>query len=118
MCPLCSPPTSAPVSTHRLHDVLVADGRPHEPDAVIPKGDFEADIAHHGRDDRVAGETALALVREAEHQQHRVAVDEPAAMVDEDRPVAVPVESDAHAAPLADNRARQAAPDESNRSRG
>ena len=75
--------------------------------------ELEADVAHHGRDDRVAAQPAFALQLAPAHQQHGVAVDDPAAMVDEDRAVAVAVERHAHRAPALDHDFAPAARDAS-----
>ena len=56
---------------------------------------LEADVAHHRGHDGVALQAPLALQLPGAHQQHRVAVDDLPAMVDEDRAVAVAVKRDA-----------------------
>ena len=68
----------------------------HERDPEIAERDLEADVAHHGRDDRVALQTPLGLQLAPAHQQHVVAVHETAAMIDEDRAIPVPVERHSH----------------------
>ena len=79
---------------HLLHHVLVADGAPQKRDAVVREREFEADVAHHGRHDRVALQPALPLQLPGAHQQHRVAVDDAPSVIDEDGAVAVAVERD------------------------
>ena len=83
---------------HLLHHVLVADRRPDHLDAAFAQSDLESDIAHHRGDDGVAFQPALRLEIPRAHQQDRIAVDDPASRVREDRSIAVTVERDAHPA--------------------
>ena len=83
---------------HLLHHVLVADRRADQLDAERLERELEADVAHHGRDDRVTAQPPFPLQLAAAHQQHRIAVDDVAAVIDENRAVAVAVEGDAHGA--------------------
>ena len=46
---------------HLLHDVLVADRASHEIDVRRAQRELETDVAHHGGDDGVVLEPALAL---------------------------------------------------------
>ena len=117
MWPDCSPPSDRAALQHLLHHVLVADRRAHQIDAERLQRQLEADVAHHGRDDRVALQPALALQLAAAHQQHGVAVDDPAALVDEDRAIAVAVERHAHRAAARHDGLAPAARDASIRSR-
>ena len=52
MWPDCSPPIEMPRLHHLLHHVLVADRAAHQLDARLAQRDLEADVAHHGRDER------------------------------------------------------------------
>ena len=92
---------------HFLHHVLVADRAAHEIDSERLQRELETDVAHHGGDDGVAFQASFALQLSAAHQQHRVAVDDLTAMVDEDRAIAVAVERDAHLAAALRHRARE-----------
>src|SRR5262249_58981550 len=86
---------------------LVADGAADEIDPERLERELEPDVAHHGRDDGVALETALALQLTAAHQQHGVAVDDLSRVIDEDRAVAVAVERHTHATSLLDDRSSE-----------
>ncbi len=92
---------------HLLHHVLVADRTPHEADTRLAARDLEADVAHHGRHDRVAAQPTLALQLARTHQQDGVAVDDLAAVVHEDGAVAVAIEGHAHVAAAFDDGARE-----------
>ena len=85
-----------PAREHLLHHVLVADGGAHQIDAARLQRQLETDIAHDGRDDRSALQTPFALQLVRAHQQHRVAIHDLAAVIDEDGAIAVAVERDAH----------------------
>ena len=80
--------------------------------------ELEADVAHHGRDDRVA---LAAGPRAAAGAPHISSTASPstiaAAVIDEDRAVAVAVERHAHLAAALDDRRAPAARDASIRSR-
>ena len=83
--------------------------RPGERTSAMPRlcqRQLEPDVAHHRGDDRVARAAGLRLQLPRAHQQHGVAVDDPAVLVDEDRAVAVAVEGDAQAIAPASTRAR------------
>ena len=118
MWPDCSPPSDSPrFSISSITYLSPTDVRTRS----IPSGlqrELEPDVAHHRRDDGVALQPPLALQLPAAHQQHRVAVDDLAAMVDEDRAIAVAVERHAHLAAALDDRARRAARDASTRTPG
>ena len=92
---------------HLLHHVLVADRGAHQVDAERLQRQLEPDVAHDGRDDRVAAKPPLALQLMAAHQQDRIAVDDLAAMIDEDRAIAVAVEGNAHRAAARHHQLRQ-----------
>ena len=92
---------------HLLHHVLVADRAADQVDARVAQRELEADVAHDGRDDRVALQPAFALQLARAHQQHGVAVDDLAAVVDEDRAIAVAVERDAQLAAALDDGPRE-----------
>ena len=64
------------------------------------------------------GEPLPFLVVDAEHQQHRVAVDDVSAVVDEDRAIAVAIERDAEPAAGRDDFAGELRRDASIRTRG
>ena len=118
MWPDCSPPSDRPRFSISSITYLSPTG---QRTRSMPSGferELETDVAHHGRDDRVALQPPFALQLAAAHQQHRVAVDDAAAMVDEDRAIAVAVERDAHLAAALDDGARQQRRDASIRSRG
>jgi hypothetical protein len=76
---------------HRLHHVLVADGRAQQLQSMLGQRDFEANVAHHGRDDGVPGQLAAPVQVERQDQEHGIAIDDAAAMVDEDGPIAVSI---------------------------
>ena len=82
-----------------LHHVLVADRTADELDAEAAQRNLEADVAHDRRHDRVAAQAAFRLQLPRADQQDRVAVDDPAPVIDEDRAIAVAVER--HAQPVA-----------------
>ena len=103
MWPDCSPPSDRSRLDHLLHHVLVADRAAHQLDAAVAQRDLEADVAHHGRDDGVGSEAPFALQLPGAHQQHGIAVDDAALVIDEDRAVAVAVERDAHLAAALDH---------------
>ena len=84
---------------HLLHDVLVADRRAHESDAGAAQRELEADVAHHRRHDASPFSRPSRCSWRRAHQQHGVAVDDPAAVIDENRAIAVAVER--HAQPAA-----------------
>ena len=67
--------------------------------------------------DGVSAQPAFALQLARTHQQHGIAVDDVAAMVDENRPIAVAVEGHAHVAAALDDRPRQKLRDASIRNR-
>ena len=77
---------------HPLEHVLVADRRAVQPDALVAEALFEPEVAHDGRDDRVAGQRAAALQAARAQEQDVVAVDHPPAPVDREAPVGVAVE--------------------------
>ena len=88
---------------HLLHDVLVAHARADEANAKVAQGEFETDVAHHGRDHRLAREPLFVLELAGAEQEDGVAVDDLAAMVHENRAVAIPVERDAQLPALLDD---------------
>ena len=65
-------------------------------DAALAERDFEADVAHHRGDNRIARQAALALQLVRGHEQYGIAVDDAAEMIDEQRAIAVTVERHAH----------------------
>src|SRR5262245_27976615 len=91
---------------HLLHDVLVPDRTPHKLDPASPERDFKADIAHHGRDDRLSFQTAFRLKLTRAHEQHGIAIDDAPVVVGEDGTVAVAIERNAHLAASLHNRGR------------
>ena len=56
---------------------------------------LEAEIGHHGRDDAGLREAAVGLPAFRDHRQQLVAVDDVAALVDDEHAVGVAVERDA-----------------------
>ena len=110
MWPDCSPPSDRPRFSISSITYLSPTGAAHQLDAELAQRELEADVAHHGRDDGVALQPALALQLTAAHQQHRVAVDDAPAVIDEDRAVAVAVERHAQLAAALDDRLARAAP--------
>ena len=56
---------------------------------------LEPEIGHHGRDDAGPGEAAVVLPALGDHRQELVAVDDAAALVDDQHAVGVAVERDA-----------------------
>ena len=92
---------------HFLHHVLVADRAADEIDAQPTERELEADVAHHGGDNRIALQASLAPELPSAHQEHRVAVDDPPAVVGENRAVAVAVERHTHPAAACDHGARE-----------
>ena len=98
--PDCSPPSESPRASIASITYLSPTDVPHDVDTGIPQRDLEADVAHHGRHDGIAGKASFALHLTRAHQQHRVAVHDVAALVDEDRAIAVAVKRDAHLALL------------------
>ncbi len=84
---------------HRLDHVAVAHRRAHEGDALRVEGALEAEVAHHGAHDGVAPQLAVPLHARRAHGHHRVAVHDPALLVDHDHPVGVAVEGDADLRP-------------------
>ena len=100
MCPEVSPPSAAPVCVHEPGHVAVADSGAGEGDAFLPQGGFEPEVRHHRADDAARRELALRLPVAGHDPQHVVAVEDPARLVGEDRPVGVPVEGDAEGGAL------------------
>ena len=95
--PDCSPPSDEAALEHLLHHVLVADRAAHQLDARLAQRDLEADVAHHGRDDGVAAAAAPAPSCGAPHSSITASPSTTrAAVVDEDRAIAVAVERHAH----------------------
>src|SRR4029079_8093479 len=90
---------------HLLHDVLVADGTADDLDAERSQGQFEADVAHHGRDDRISSQPAFSAKLFGAHQQHGIPVDDFAPVIDEDRTITVAVECNPQGAPALDDEA-------------
>ena len=89
---------------HLLEHVAVADLRLHHGDAHVAHRELEAEVAHVRRDERAAGETPLLHHLARGDRQHRVAVDQLPALVDEEATVAVAVERDANVGALLDHR--------------
>jgi hypothetical protein len=77
---------------HLFHHVLVTDVRANQLDAEVPERDFETDIAHDGRNHRVAAQPALHTHLLRAHQHHVIAVEHASACVNKNRTVAVAVE--------------------------
>ena len=117
MWPDCSPPSDSPRASISSITYLSPTAQRTRSMPRVAQRELETDVAHHGRDDRVALQPPFALQLARAHQQHRVAVDDPAAMIDEDRAIAVAVERDAHLAAALDDRPRERARDASTRSR-
>ena len=84
-----------------LEHKSVADRGSDQRDAVVSQRALEADIAHHRRNDRVAGQLAARVHRTPDGEQHVVAANGCARLVDEERAVRVAVKSDAHGAAVA-----------------
>ena len=76
MWPDCSPPSDRPRLSISSITYLSPTAHAHQLDAERLQRELEADVAHHGRDDRVALQPAFALQLPAAHQQHGVAVDD------------------------------------------
>jgi hypothetical protein len=79
---------------HLLDHVAVADGRRDDADAALAHRDVEAQVAHHGRDERrlleLAARRAVGARSPSPRRRRRLA-----ALVDEDGAVGVAVEGDA-----------------------
>ncbi len=67
-------------------------------DAVVSQRALEADVAHHRRNDRIAGQLPARVHGTPDGEQHVVAANGCARLVDEERAVRVAVKSDAHGA--------------------
>ena len=96
---------------HLLEHIAVADRRAHEFDAQAVEETLEPEIRHHGGDDARLGKPAVFLPALRDHREQLVAVDQMAALVDQDDAVGVAVERDAdvgaHFAHLAAQRFRR-----------
>ena len=74
MWPDCSPPSDSPRASISSITYLSPTAQRTSPMPRVAQRDLETDVAHHGRDDRVALQPPFALQLAAAHQQHRVAV--------------------------------------------
>ena len=100
-------PEADPASLHFRAHVGVADRAAMECDARLAQRRLEPEVAHHGRHDTAACQPTGTLEMAGRHEEHTVAVDDPAAAVDQDHAVAVAVEGEAQPAPLRDHRRPQ-----------
>jgi hypothetical protein len=89
------------VLLHRRDDGAIADRRLDDVQALAAQALLEAEVAHHGHGDLALGELALGVHRLGEEAHQRIAMHDLAALVDEDRAVAVTVEAEADVAVLA-----------------
>jgi hypothetical protein len=88
---------------HLLQHVPVPHRRLHDADALSLHGLDQAQVAHHGGDERVVGQSALLAQRQREDRHDLVAVDLLALRVHGQAAVGVAVEGDPHVgAPQAD----------------
>ncbi len=83
------------LAQHRLDHVAVADVGPHQPDPLRLERPLHAEVAHDRADHRVGAERPAPLHVERAHRQDLIAVDDLAALVDQDHPVGVAVDRDA-----------------------
>src|SRR5262245_16051275 len=90
-----------------LHHIFVAHRAPYQLNSRLPESDLQPDVAHHGCDDGVALEAALALQLAAAHQEHCISIYDLAALVDENGAIAVAVERHADGALGLDDDFRQ-----------
>ena len=108
MWPDCSPPSDRPRFSISSITYLSPTGAAHQLDARLAQRELEADVAHHGRDDRVA---LAAGPSRCSWRAHISSTASPstiaAAVVDEDRAIAVAVERDAHVAAALDDGPRE-----------
>ena len=86
---------------HLLQNVTVADGGAHQLDPVVLQRALETDVAHDGRDDRVAAQLAALVQIASQREHHVIAAHHHTGLVDEKRPVGVAVEGHADDPPLA-----------------
>ena len=96
MWPDCSPPMEMPRLIISSITYLSPTGQRTSSMPGLAERDLEADVAHHGRDERVAGEAPLRLHVPRAHQHDGVAVDDAPGVIDEDGAIAVAVERHAH----------------------
>ncbi len=82
-------------AAHLLDDIAVADRGAVQPDPLPGQTALEAEIGHHGRDQRAARETAAARQVRRDQRHQLVAVEDDAVLVGHDQPVGVAVERDA-----------------------
>ena len=77
---------------HLLDHAPVPDGGADHPDAPLPHGDVEPEVAHDGRHHGALPELAVGVQLGGEHRHHLVPVHHLAPLVDTDGPVGIPVE--------------------------
>ncbi len=91
------------VLLHRLQHVPVADPGLHDLDALALHGQFEAEVGHHGADDRVPAQLAGLAHGHRQHREDLVAVDLRAGAVHGQAAVRVTVVRDAEVGSVLDH---------------
>jgi hypothetical protein len=97
-----------PAAAHLLEHVAVADSGGDRADAALPHRQLQAQVAHHGDDERVVGQVAALGERQREDRHHVVAVHHPAGVVDREAAVGVAVQGDAGGRAVGDDGLAQA----------
>src|SRR3569832_630970 len=80
---------------HPLEHVALANRRTKEFDALAFEETFETEIRHHGRNDAGLGEPAILFPALRDHGEELIAVDQMAALIDQDHTIGIAVERNA-----------------------
>src|SRR5207249_10122318 len=96
-----------PLAQHPLEDVLVADGRPEQPDAFLAELLLEPEVAHDRGHDRAPRQSASRAEPPGLQVQDEVTVEDAPPAVHEQAAVGVPVEGETEIASRLDDGAPQ-----------